>query len=105
MPPTEYGTMDSLPNVPAMLDLLRISPRRLFLSGGAELYHHIGVLTGMSEGIEVLNVACGSGVSLEYLVREFSVQGFGVDITSDLVDQAAKPVSYTHLTLPTILLV
>ena len=90
MPPTEYGTMDSLPNVPAMLDLLRISPRRLFLSGGAELYHHIGVLTDMSEGIEVLNVACGSGVSLEYLVREFSVQGFGVDITSDLVDQAAK---------------
>ena len=90
MPPTEYGTMDSLPNVPAMLDLLRISPRRLFLSGGPELYHHIGILTGMSEGAEVLNVACGLGVSLEYFVREFGVQGFGVDITPDLVEQAAK---------------
>ena len=90
MPPTEYGTMENLPNVPAMLDLLRISPRRLFLSGGAELYHHIGILTGMSEGVEVLNVACGLGVSLEYFVREFGVQGFGVDITPDLVEQAAK---------------
>ena len=90
MPPTENGAMDSLPNVPAMLDLLRISPRRLFPPGGAELYHQIGLLTGMSEGVEVLDVACGLGVSLEYFVREFGVQGFGVDIAPDLVEQAGK---------------
>ena len=74
MPPTDYGAMDSLPNVPSMLDLLRISPRRLFPSGSAELCHQIGLLTGMSEGLEVLDGACGLGFSLEHLVKKFGVQ-------------------------------
>ena len=90
MPPTDYGAMDSLPNVPSMLDLLRISPRRLFPSGSAELCHQIGLLTGMSEGLEVLDVACGLGFSLEHLVKKFGVQGFGVDIAPDLVEQSTK---------------
>lgn len=90
MPPTDYGAMDTLPNVPSMLDLLRISPRRLFPSGTAELCHQIGLLTGMSEDQEVLDVGCGLGFSLEYLVKEFGIQGFGVDIASDLVERATK---------------
>ncbi len=71
-----------------MLDLIRLSPRRLFPPGGIELYRQIALLTGMSKGQEVLDVACGKGVSLEYFVREFGVQGSGVDADPLLIDLA-----------------
>lgn len=73
---------------PSMLDLIRLSPRRLFPPGGLELYRQIALLTGMTEGHEVLDVACGKGVSLEYLVREFGVHGSGVDAEPWLIDEA-----------------
>jgi len=62
-----------------MLDLIRLSPRKLFPPGGLELYRQIALLTGMREGQEVLDVACGRGVALEYFVQEFDVHGSGVD--------------------------
>jgi SAM-dependent methyltransferase len=62
-----------------MLDLVRLSPRRLFPPGGRDLYRRVALLTGMSEGQEVLVAACGPGVTLEYFVREFGVQGSGAD--------------------------
>jgi SAM-dependent methyltransferase len=71
-----------------MLDLIRLSPRRLFPPGGVELYRQIALLTGMSEDDEVLDVACGKGVSLEYFVREFGVQGSGVDPDTALIEMA-----------------
>jgi SAM-dependent methyltransferase len=71
-----------------MLDLIRLSPRRLFPPGGIELYRQIALLTGMSNDDEVLDVACGRGVSLEYFVSEFGVQGSGVDPDPALIDLA-----------------
>lgn len=71
-----------------MLDLIRLSPRRLFPPGGVELYRQIALLTGMSEEDEVLDVACGRGVSLEYFVREFEVHGSGVDPDPVLIELA-----------------
>jgi len=71
-----------------MLDLIRLSPRRLFPPGGVELYRQIALLTGMSEDDEVLDVACGRAVSLEYFVREFGVHGSGVDPDPALIDLA-----------------
>lgn len=71
-----------------MLDLIRLSPRRLFPPGGVELYRQIALLTGMSGGAEVLDVACGKGVSLEYFVQEFDVHGSGVDPDPALIDLA-----------------
>ena len=54
--------------VPSMLDLVRLSPRRLFPPGGEELYRQIALLTEMRPGLEVLDVASGKGVPLEYFV-------------------------------------
>ena len=71
-----------------MLDLVRLSPRRLFPPGGIELYRQIALLTDMTSENEVLDVACGKGVSLEYFVREFEVAGSGVDLDPSLVEQA-----------------
>lgn len=73
---------------PSMLDLIRLSPRRLFPPGGVELYRQIALLTGMTEDHEVLDVSCGKGIALEYFVREFGVHGSGVDTEPRLIDLA-----------------
>ena len=71
-----------------MLDLVRLSPRALFPPGGKELYRQIALLTEMDPGDEVLVAACGSGVTLGYFIREFGVQGSGVDEDPVLVERA-----------------
>jgi ubiquinone/menaquinone biosynthesis C-methylase UbiE len=76
-----------VPAVPSMLDLVRLSARRLFPPGGRDLYRRVALLTGMEEGQEVLVAACGGGVTLEYFVREFGVQGSGVDEDGALVEK------------------
>ena len=75
-----------------MLDLVRLSPRPLFPPGGVELYRQIALLTDLSEGDEVLDVACGVGVTLEYFVREFGVHGSGVDPDPAMVERAEARV-------------
>jgi SAM-dependent methyltransferase len=71
-----------------MLDLVRLSPRLLFPPGGEDLYRQIAVLTGMSEGMEVLEVGCGKAVPLEYFVTEYGVLGSGVEGDARLVEEA-----------------
>ena len=88
MPSNEPSSAESPPSPPSMLDLIRLSPRRLFPPGGIELYRQIALLTEMSNDDEVLDVACGRGVSLEYFVSEFGVQGSGVDPDPALIELA-----------------
>lgn len=90
MPPSPARTGDPDPLVPSMLDLVRLSPRLLFPPGGVDLYRQIALLTGMSEGQEVLDVACGKGVSLEYFVREYGMHGSGVDFDPRMVEEAEE---------------
>jgi len=73
---------------PSMLDLVRLSPRRLFPPGGEALYRQIALLTGMEPDHEVLDVGCGRAVSLEYFVREYGVHGSGIEEDSQLVQLA-----------------
>ncbi len=74
------------PSVPSMLDLVRLSPRLLFPPGGVDLYRQIARLAELKEGDEVLDVACGKGVPLEYFAREHGVHGSGVDVDGRLVE-------------------
>ena len=71
-----------------MLDMVRLSPRRLFPPGGVDLFRHVAVLTDLSPGDEVLGVACGKGVALEYFVREYGVTAAGVEHDPHMVEQA-----------------
>jgi ubiquinone/menaquinone biosynthesis C-methylase UbiE len=71
-----------------MLDLVRLSPRRLFPPGGIELYRQIALLTELSPEHEVLGVACGKGVSLEYFAKEFGVMASGVEHDPAMVERA-----------------
>jgi SAM-dependent methyltransferase len=71
-----------------MLDLVRLSPRRLFPPGGIELFRQVAVLTDLSEGDDVLGVACGKGVALEYFAREWGVHAAGVELDPLMVERA-----------------
>ncbi|MGD8280388.1 MAG: methyltransferase domain-containing protein [Gemmatimonadota bacterium] len=79
-----------MPPVPSMLDLVRLSPRRLFPPGGVDLFRQIAVLTEMSEGDEVLGVACGKGVALGYFAEELEVTAAGVEHDPRMVEVAEK---------------
>lgn len=78
LPPSREGG-------PSMLDLVRLSREVVFPPGGEELYRRIGQLTEMKEGTEVLDAACGRGVSTLFLASTFGVQGVGVDADPVLV--------------------
>ncbi len=86
--PSEPHAGEGRRPIPSMLDLVRMSSGLRFPPGGQDLYRHIGLLTEMADGDEVLDVACGPGVSLEYFVREYGVQGSGVDYDPVMVERA-----------------
>ena len=88
MPDDTHGGARADVEIPSMLDLVRLSPRLLFPPGGVDLYRQIAVLAEMGEDGEVLDVACGKGVSLEYFVKEFGVHGSGVDVDPTMIEQA-----------------
>jgi len=71
-----------------MLDLIRLSPRRLFPPGGEDLYRQVARLTDLSSGTELLDVASGKGIPLEYFIREFGVHGTGVEEDGHLISEA-----------------
>ena len=80
-----------------MLDLVRLSPRPVFPPGGRDLYRQIAVLSGMEEGQEVLVVGSGTGVTLEYFVREMGVQGAGVEPDRSLASMAEERLRRANL--------
>ena len=90
MPSHDVGADGRDRAVPSMLDLVRLSPRRLLPPGGPDLYRQIALLTEMSPGQEVLGVACGKGTSIEYFAREYEVVASGVDIDPANIDAAEE---------------
>lgn len=79
-----------------MLDLIRLSPSDVRPPGGRGIYRQIALLADLEPGadddaspvVEVLDVACGAGMQLAYLVREFGVHGSGVDSDPRLIARA-----------------
>jgi SAM-dependent methyltransferase len=75
---------------PSMLDLVRLSREAVFPPGGEELYRQIGRLTDLNEKHEVLDAACGRGISTAFLGSTFGVSGVGVDTDPVLVAEAER---------------
>lgn len=71
-----------------MLDLVRLSARRIFPPGGEELYRQVARLTELSPGTELLDVASGRGIPVEYFAQEYGIQGTGVEEDPYLVGEA-----------------
>jgi SAM-dependent methyltransferase len=78
-PPREGG--------PSMLDLVRLSRDAVFPPGGEELYRQIGRLTELAADHEVIDAACGRGISSLFLAETFGCAGVGIDPDRVLVDQ------------------
>ncbi|HEU0013039.1 MAG TPA: methyltransferase domain-containing protein [Longimicrobium sp.] len=78
------------PGGPSMLDLVRLSREVVFPPGGEALYRQIASLTELKEGCEILDCACGRGVSTLYLAETFDVSGVGVDPDVVLVKEAER---------------
>ena len=85
---TETGAIAHALNIPSMLDVVRLSPRKIFPPGGVELYRQIAVLTEMRSGTEVLAVASGAGIPLQYFATEFGVNAAGIDIDPSMTVEA-----------------
>lgn len=75
---------------PSMLDLVRLSRAPVFPPGGEEMYRQIARLTEMEEGSEVLDAACGRGVSTLFLASNYGVEGTGVDPDPTLIRDAEE---------------
>lgn len=75
-----------------MLDLIRLSPDPVFPPGGEALYRQIAQLTELTEGQEVLSVACGRGISITYLASAYDIEGSGVDPDPNLIREAEARV-------------
>lgn len=75
---------------PSMLELVRLSRTPVFPPGGEELYRRIARLTELAEGQEVLDSACGRGVSTLFLVSTYGVEGAGVDPDPALIREAEE---------------
>jgi len=73
-----------------MLDLVRLSPSAVFPPGGEALYRQIAILTELQPEQEVLDAACGRGVTTSFLARTYGVQGTGIEPDEHLVSEAEQ---------------
>lgn len=73
-----------------MLDLVRLSRDAVFPPGGEGLYRQLGQLTGMAPGMEVLDAACGRGISTLFLARTFGISAVGLESDPVLVEEATR---------------
>ena len=85
---------------PSMLDLVRLSREAVFPPGGEALYRKIGLLTDLESGMEVLDAACGRGISSLFLARTFGVSGVGVDPDPVLIEQAIERTRVADASVP-----
>jgi len=75
---------------PSVLDLVRLSPEPVFPPGGEALYRQIGILAELRPGLEVLDAACGRGLTTAFLAATYGVEGAGLDADPLLVFEAEQ---------------
>lgn len=73
-----------------MLDLVRLSSTPVFPSGGKELYRQIARLTELGPESELLDAACGRGITTLFLAESCGSQAAGVDPNPLLIREAEE---------------
>jgi SAM-dependent methyltransferase len=89
-PPDVFQLPPDRQSAPSMLDLVRLSREVVFPPGGQELFRRIATLVDMHEGMEVLDAACGRGVTTSFLAQNYGAACVGVDPDSTLVAEAER---------------
>lgn len=90
LPPEVFHLPPNRLSGPSMLDLVRLSPEVVFPPGGQELFRRIATLVEMHEGMEVLDAACGRGVTTSFLAQNYRAACVGVDPDGALVAEAER---------------
>ncbi|MEX2581902.1 MAG: methyltransferase domain-containing protein [Gemmatimonadota bacterium] len=83
--------------VPSVLDLVRLSPDPVFPPGGEALYRQIALLTELERGAEVLDAACGRGISTIFLATNYGADAVGLDTDEALIAEADQRARATGL--------
>lgn len=83
--------------VPSVLDLVRLSPDPVFPPGGEALYRQIALLTDLKRGDEVLDAACGRGISTIFFAANYATEAVGLDPDEVLITEADQRARTTGL--------
>ncbi len=89
-PPEVFNLPPNRESGPSMLDLVRLSREVVFPPGGQELFRRIATLVELHEGMEVLDAACGRGVTTSFLAQNYRAACVGVDPDATLVAEAER---------------
>lgn len=81
---------------PSVLDLVRLSPDRVFPPGGEGLYRQIALLTELEAEHLLLDAACGRGVSTEFLAGTSGAEVYGLDPNPVFIDEADHRARAAH---------
>jgi SAM-dependent methyltransferase len=90
LPPEVFHLPPNRLSGPSVLDLVRLSREVVFPPGGQELYRRIATLVELHEGMEVLDAACGRGVTTSFLAQNYRAACVGVDPDAALVAEAER---------------
>lgn len=60
----------------------------LLRPGGLELTARLAALGGLAPGMRVLDIACGTGASIDYLRRQKGIEACGLDVSAVLLRRA-----------------
>ncbi|HET7460628.1 MAG TPA: methyltransferase domain-containing protein [Longimicrobium sp.] len=90
LPPEVFHLPPNRVSGPSMLDLVRLSREVVFPPGGQELFRRIATLVELHEGMEVLDAACGRGVTTSFLAQNYRAACVGVDPDAALVAEAER---------------
>jgi len=90
LPPEAFRLPPNRESGPSMLDLVRLSREVVFPPGGQELFRRIGTLVEMHAGMEVLDAACGRGVTTAFMAQSYGCACVGVDPDQALVSEAER---------------
>jgi SAM-dependent methyltransferase len=75
---------------PSVLDLVRLSPEPVFPPGGEALYRQIALFTELQPGQDVLDAACGRGLTTAFLAANHGIHGTGLDSDPLLIEEAEQ---------------
>ncbi len=87
---TRILPQDPRRSVPSVLDLVRLSPEPVFPPGGEALYRQIAILTDLKPEQDVLDAACGRGLTTAFLAANYGVVAVGIDPDPYLVEEAEQ---------------
>src|SRR5690606_16681831 len=84
------GRRPARAGAPSVLDIVRLSADPVFPPGGEALYRQIARLTDLQPGQDLLDAACGRGVTTAFLAAHYAVDAHGVDSDEVLIAEAEQ---------------